>query len=287
MLGVVGRAWRVWRDKARLVAPIWNYPPGFLLTPYLRFPELREVMQAGGPELQPYQGMAEVWDKYGSAQLPNYPSFLAALTRRRGIALQSVLDLACGTGTLMSRLTRVAEDVVGLDTSEPMLAVARGRHGSLPGVGFARGDFRDFALGRQFDAAVCASNSLNYVADRDELGQVFTSVGKHLRPGGLFVFDTYPDRGMRYLSDQYVHSQGDGWRLAIHFSYDARRRKETSRVLLPNGIETHRRIPIDPADVVAAAEGSGLDVEDYFSSALLPRGWGHGLYYFFVLTKRG
>ena len=56
---------------------------------------------------------------------------------------------------------------------------------------------------------------------------------------------------------------------------------------LPAGVETHRRVPVDPADVAAAVKGSGLEVADYFSSALMPRGWGPGLIHFFVLEKRG
>lgn len=37
-----------------------------------------------------------------------------------------------------------------------------------------------------------------------------------------------------------------------------------SRVYFANGIETHRRIPLDLADVRAALSGTGLAIDHYF-----------------------
>lgn len=288
MLGQVGRAWRTWRAKSRLIAPIWNSSPDLILSSGLLYPELQAVLKAGGPVLQPYEGMAAAWDEYGSAQLPDYTAFLEHLAHRRGAEYRSVLDLACGTGLLTPRLTRVAGEVVGLDASEQMLDVARARHVGRAGLSFTHGDFRSFALGRQFDAAVCASNSLNYLADRGELARVLAAVAEHLRPGGVFVFDVMTEWGMQYLSGHYLHALAGTRRFAIHFGYDRAQRRETSLAILRKGIETHRRIPLGPADVVAAVEGTGLEVADYFSSALLP--WGRSLgctALFFVLSKKG
>jgi hypothetical protein len=50
------------------------------------------------------------------------------------------------------------------------------------------------------------------------------------------------------------------------------------------GIEVHRRVPIDPKDVIEAAQGTGLRVDDYFSSALIPGRWRIGPVCFYVMT---
>ena len=168
-----------------------------------------------------------------------------------------------------------------------MLAQARRRYSNWPGVRFIHDDFRSFHLDQPFDAVVCAGNSLNYVADNRELSAVLASVARHLKANGLFVFDTYTHEGMQYLSGQYLHADVDGRRFAISFHYDPRQRREKSLLLMPMGIETHRRIPIDPKDVLAAARGSGLEVEDYFSRPIIPGWWFTGLYCVFVLRKRG
>jgi hypothetical protein len=91
---------------------------------------------------------------------------------------------------------------------------------------------------------------------------------------------------MRVLSGYFLHVEVGRRRFVLRFSYDAERRKEESQVILPTGVEMHRRIPLDPIDVWTAAEGSGLEVEDYFSSAFWPRDWGSGYFCFFVLVKR-
>jgi SAM-dependent methyltransferase len=140
-------------------------------------------------------------------------------------------------------------------------------------------------LGRRFEAAVCSFNSLNYVGDLGELGAVFRSVADHLRPGGLFVFDTHTCAAMDRVSGMYLHAEAEGKRFAIHFDYDWRRLREKAVVLLRSGVEIHWRIPIDPTDVEAASEGSGLVVEDYFSSAFVPGRWYTGPTCFFVLSR--
>ena len=55
MLGLVGRAWRTWRAKSRLIAPIWNSPPGLILSsgPKETFDEVKDTLQ---------RMTGEVWD---------------------------------------------------------------------------------------------------------------------------------------------------------------------------------------------------------------------------------
>lgn len=287
MVGAVVRAYRMWRAKANLLAPCTVLPTGMFWDRALLFQELKEVIAAGGPPIPPYQGISQIWHTHSSAGLPDYTSFLVALAKLRRIELRAVLDLACGTGALTTRLVAAVPVVVGLDASEPMLAVAQRTCQHLPNVELIHGDFRDFTLDRSFDAVVCASNSLNYVANGSELSQVFRSVAKHLRPGGLMVFDTITEFGMKALDGVYFHAVADGLRFAIYSAYDPKQRKETSWAIVPTGVEVHRRIPLDPEDILKAAKGTGLEVDDYFSSALIPDHWLRAVASFFVLTKRG
>jgi SAM-dependent methyltransferase len=81
-------------------------------------------------------GLAEFWNNYAIAYLPDYAAFISGLAMRWGLALRSVLDLACGSGVLTKWVAGMAEEVVGLDISEPMLAVARRRLTEIPAVKF-------------------------------------------------------------------------------------------------------------------------------------------------------
>jgi SAM-dependent methyltransferase len=276
---------RKWWAKARLEG-VLSFPRTKLFyARRLRFPELAERLASRQPELRPYEGLAELWDAYAGQFPADYTAFLTRMARRRRVKLNSALDLACGTGTLTARLALNIPEVVGLDLSEPMLAKARERCSSLSQVRFFQGDFRNFHLRQQFDIVVCAFNSLNYVGNVAELHAVFRCAAEHLRPDGLFVFDTITNRGAKRLSGLYFHVRTNKGRFVIHWYHDRSNRKEESIVATSMGVEIHRRISIDPNDVEKAASGSGLIVDDYFSSTLIPGRWYIGTSCFFVLRK--
>lgn len=285
-MNLIVRFWKNWRRKARLLASQhWKTSDGFIARELL-YPELHQQALSGEPQLQPYEDLAEFWHEYSSLRQPDYAPFLASLASQFGLKIKCVLDLACGTGALAERLSMDFAEVVGVDLSEPMLAQARIRYATFSAVQFHKGDFRGFHLNHQFDAAICAFNSLNYLKDEGELRQVFDAVAKHLRPGGLFVFDTMTEHGMFCLSGCYAHFPVGNSRIAMRCDYDLENRRETVKVILPTGVEFHRRIPIGAEDVLAAANGSELEVIDYFSHAWIPDRWRMGMSCFAVLRKR-
>src|SRR4051812_6824552 len=72
---------------------------------------------------------------------------------------KTVLEIGCGTGTIIGALGRSYE-VTGLDLSPSMLALARKR---LPHVRFYRQDMTRFRLGKRFDVCVSAFDSINHL----------------------------------------------------------------------------------------------------------------------------
>lgn len=110
-----------------------------------------------------------------------------------------VLDLACGTGSMTLALAERGYDMIGVDLSEDMLAVALDRtydmvdNGKLPEEGrrplFLCQDIRSFELYGTVGAAVCCLDSLNYLIGDGELQGVFATVHNYLDPNGLFLFD--------------------------------------------------------------------------------------------------
>ncbi len=98
---------------------------------------------------------------------------------------KTVLEIACGTGGLLGRLSEFY-DVTGLDRSRAMLATARGR---LPHIRFFRQDMTSFHVKRRFDAIVCAFDSINHLRRFPDWRKTFRCVAGHLNAGGVFVFD--------------------------------------------------------------------------------------------------
>lgn len=98
---------------------------------------------------------------------------------------KTLLEIACGTGGLLGRLSE-SYDVTGLDRSRPMLTIARKR---LPHIPLLRHDMTSFRIVRQFDAIVCAFDSINHLHRFSNWQKTFRCVAAHLKAGGVFVFD--------------------------------------------------------------------------------------------------
>jgi SAM-dependent methyltransferase len=228
---------------------------------------LKKSIDESTPGLESYERLASVYHEYARTFCPDYVAFLRALAKRHGIALRSILDLACGAGTLTIQLARLAARVTAIDVSEPMLGAARKLCGGLVNVEFVRADYRVFCLNERFDVVVCACDSLNYLTDPAELVRVFRCVSQHLNPHGLFVFDALDDRGFRQYSGRYVPIRVNGAAFSIVLRYDPKMRVDNSLVIIGEESELHRRVPIEPDQVQRAADVTGLAVLDWFSVA--------------------
>src|SRR3954469_18952400 len=111
---------------------------------------------------------------------------LDRLIQQRRPGARTLLDVACGTGAHLERLTSYQAE--GLDLDPEMLAVARER---LPDVPFHEGDMTSFELGSRFDAVVCMFSSIGYVKTEKRLRSTIASTARHLEPGGVLVVEPW------------------------------------------------------------------------------------------------
>ena len=94
----------------------------------------------------------------------------------------SRLDAACGTGAQAEQLVDAfGYEVIGVDASEAMLAVARAK---LPSARFEQGRLQSLPLDDESVDVVTCSLALTHVA---ELGPVIAEMARVLRPGGAVV----------------------------------------------------------------------------------------------------
>ncbi len=288
---------RTWTDGGRMLRMLWARvrlaAPSMLGGRFRRLPCARITrslqQRLAKPErvLRPYERLAAVYHELGRPVCPGYVPFLRTLASAQGNSLESVLELACGAGTLTTQLASIATRVVGIDLSPEMLCEARRRCRGQANVRLTEGDFRNFDEREQFDAVVCASDSLNYLRTPMELGQVFACIGRHLRPRGVLVFDALDDRGFRLYSGRVMRVRAENTEVEMVFRYDAKTRVAESVAIFGGEIEIHRRIPIELGDVVRATAGTQLRLRDHFSMVwlgLLRKG---GIRNFYVLQTEG
>ena len=100
---------------------------------------------------------------------------------------ERVLDIATGTGDVAMMLARAgAKDITGIDTSEPMLQLAREkiRESGLSGIEILQGDASALPFPDQsFDLVTCGYAGRGFVSWEPILAEIF----RVLRPGGRFL----------------------------------------------------------------------------------------------------
>lgn len=122
---------------------------------------------------------------------------------RAGREIRSVVDLACGTGSLTEQLVRLGYTVTGVDLSPDMLALASDKCAALdPSPLLLCQDMSRLRLLAPADAVVCCLDSLNYVTRPAAVRSTFARVWASLAPGGLFLFDIRTPEMLRSMDGQ-------------------------------------------------------------------------------------
>lgn len=215
---------------------------------------------------------------FGAFSRDAAPWILATL-RERGLHAGLVVDLGCGSGLLAQRLARAGYEVLGVDLSPAMIALARRR---VPRARFVVASYVDVALPRCV-AVTALGECLNYAFDArvgapgapgvKSLARICQRVHAALEPGGVFVFDVaLPGRG---AGAPVRHRAGPGWEVVSEGEEDGRRSLLTRRIttfrrvgrLYRRSVEVHRLRLYAARDVLAALRRAGF-------SARLLRGYG-------------
>ena len=139
-----------------------------------------------------YEALAGTYDALtGDVDYEKRADFLEKLLRRSKIDVHTVLDLACGTGTMTWILTGRGYEMIGVDASEEMLAAAMEKSGSVAGVQpiFLHQSMPKLDLYGTVDAAICCLDSLNYLTDPKDVWRTFDRLRLFIAPGGMLVFD--------------------------------------------------------------------------------------------------
>jgi SAM-dependent methyltransferase len=204
--------------------------------------------------------------------------WILAQLRRRGIRGGRVVDLGCGSGIWAAMLCRAGYDVLGVDVSPAMLALARRR---APRATFRRGSLLDVRL-PPCDAVTSLGECLSFArAGTRALPALFRRVHRALRPGGLFVFDV-ATRGRGAGPPVRWHA-GDGWVVIARVVEDAPRCVLTREITTFRRVgrawrrsdETHRLRLYRRRDVLRALATSGFRARALggYGRRHLPRGW--------------
>lgn len=210
------------------------------------------------------------------------PGLLERL-RAAGIADGVVVDLGCGSGIWAAELLGAGYDVVGIDASPDLLAIASDR---APRATLVDASIYDADL-PACDAVTALGEILSYRFDdragRDAARALLRRVHDAVRPGGILLFDVVTP-GREPAAGRRTFAEGEDWLLTMHADQAAdgtlTRRITTFRRdgdAWRRADEEHRLWTWDVADVLADLADAGFTeaqaLDGYGAGHRFPPGW--------------
>lgn len=225
-----------------------------------------------------YAAIAAVYDLWSADMVADVPFYVSEAVATGG----PVLEVGVGTGRVATAMARAGVEVVGIDVSPSMLALA-GESLEADGlddrVTLVEADMRDFSLDCQFPLAVLPYRVFAHARTVDDQVRTLTTIRDHLDPGGRVVLNvvvphlddlsaadglrhegqfTLPDGGAAVLWRQADYEPGTQ-QLTFHFVVDH----------LGDGGEVTRRVhgsstvrQTTPGEVDHALARAGFTVQD-------------------------
>ena len=175
-----------------------------------------------------YEALAGSYDQL--TRDVDYGAWADYICRQLGAAAppgSTVLDLACGTGSLTAELARRGYEMIGADRSADMLARAEEKCRALPlpiSPIFLCQSMERLDLYGTVDACVCCLDSVNYVTSPARLRRAFQRVHLFLNPGGVFLFDINTPAKLEALDGQVFLDETQDVYCVWRAEYSRRRR---------------------------------------------------------------
>jgi SAM-dependent methyltransferase len=205
---------------------------------------------------------------------------IVRLLKSAPIPVRRVVDLGCGAGALSAILVRAGFQVIGIDRSAGLLAIARRE---VPGAEFVNESMYRAEI-PPCEAVVALGEPLTYHSEESDadglVDGLFLRISGVLPRGGLLIFDVIETGEPSLAGRTWV--AGADWAVLVETSEDPGRRLlfrkiETFRrvnQLYRRGREVHRICCFDPAVLTAHLAACGFvaqTAQTYGAQPLLTR----------------
>ena len=138
-----------------------------------------------------YETFASVYDLFmEQVEYDEWLDHIHAVWEKYGIAPKTILDLGCGTGSILLPLAQEGFDVIGVDLSSEMLTEAD--HKAMEAgisVRLACQDMTELDLGEQADCILSLCDCMNYLTEEGQLAAAFRRIAAHMKPESILLFD--------------------------------------------------------------------------------------------------
>lgn len=130
---------------------------------------------------------------------------IEAVFKKYDKEVRDILDVGCGTGNHSLRLSKRGYSLSSIDPSPSMLKAFEEKisNDDILIENFCAHDF--WFAEHRFDAAICMFSTLNYVIETDRIIASLKNIRKHLKKGGLFLFDFWYGPAVLHIRPSEKH----------------------------------------------------------------------------------
>ncbi len=209
--------------------------------------------------LSAYDAIAELYDPWSRSVVEDV-EFYVELAREAG---SPVVELGVGTGRIAVPTAAAGVRVIGVDSSEGMLAVCRER-AELAGVAelldLRVGDLRNPPVSERVALVTCPFRAFLHLADDDERLRTLRAARELLVPGGHLAFDVF-EPGADDVEETHARWLEREPGIFERADWDTERRTLTLSVRGDAGATTMVLSWLSPPEWRALLERAGFDVE--------------------------
>jgi ubiquinone/menaquinone biosynthesis C-methylase UbiE len=157
-----------------------------------------------------YQAIAAFYDSLMlHVNYRMWAQYIRTLLERFGKDNFRLIDLSCGTGSLLQNFQITKMQPFGNDLSPGMLQQARLKLSSR-GIPLICSSFCSLPLrSDSFDAALVLYDSINYLLTEEDVEQFLSEAGRIIRPGGLLIFDVVTPYTCKVIFKDYSECNWD------------------------------------------------------------------------------
>ena len=216
-----------------------------------------------------YQTFAYLYDELTqNVEYEKRCDYILSFFEKNNIKSGTVLDLACGTGSMSIPLIESGYNIIGIDCSEDMLEIASERLSNKSNnFSLLKAKMQNFKLSDKIDACICCLDSINHLNNKSDVQSTFENVYNSLKYNGLFIFDAntvykhnnvladntfvfdeedyylvwdnekIDDRTVRILLDMFIYNGSSYDRFSEEFCETSYTVEELSQMLKDSGFE--------------------------------------------------
>jgi SAM-dependent methyltransferase len=126
-----------------------------------------------------------------------FTDYLIDIINHAEITNKRIVDIACGTGTLLTMMAKRGYKCTGVDGSPDMIKIARDKTTLAKlHIDYHVQDITNLKLPIRAPIITCLYDSINYLLTKNQLKKCFKTVYNNLQNNGIFVFDINTERGL-------------------------------------------------------------------------------------------